>query len=622
MSKTTSKPAHDPAASDYDTIASELRAAIDMSGLSVTAYTRSAGVDSPTANGFLNRKRPGMTEATLVKLARIAPQGSAFRARYAAQVEALPVPDAAPTAALANATGIIAVPFGKLIPNPDNYRKTFDPEAIAELAQSIRDKGVLQNLVTFPPVDGIYKINSGGRRYAALASLHAAGVISDDYPVPCLVRDMDAAEARALAIVENIQRQDVPVLEEAQGFRALADLGWETTRIAATCGLSLRTVQDRLQLLSRLHTPAQAALAARQITLDQARAIMSVPNEDDQASLLEQAAKRDYSAAALREQAKHGKAPIEAAAFDLADYTGEFLGEGKKRLFADMEQFTALQMKAAMAMADMLRTRMTEEPTPRPLYAAVTVLPKGEHFQSWNHTRTDDPALAQAFIYIGWDHKLTVESGWMPDDFDDEDDEDDEAGLAEANAAWIKANEAAQRERVRRVQMTNEFLESLRRHFISHPVDVLRVTILECLSNEFLFLGSGVEWAHGEPQYREAVATALGLPSLFSGSGEESDDYRLPDNLPDLLEIWKRLQIMSQGEVLSLMALIMASGVSFQPTYKPGPIESEILAATGISVPDFMMPQLGDLPDDPETDDQDEPIGADLDDTPDVAMAS
>ncbi|MEW6092254.1 MAG: ParB/RepB/Spo0J family partition protein, partial [Pseudomonadota bacterium] len=312
-----------------------------------------------------------------------------------------------------SSSGIVSIPFGLLRPNPQNYRKTFLPEDIEQLAESIAEKGMLQNLVVFPAgKDGIHTINSGGRRYAALNLLFNARRIDADYPVACLVKDMKQDEARALALIENLQRQDVPVLEEAEGFKALTALGWDTEKIAAACHIAQRTVQDRLQLFDKLKPVARAALSRGEITLDQARAIVSTPVEAEQNELVTFAVRNGYNAAALRDKAKAGKVRVGKAEFDLKLYKGEFIGTGADRVFADTAAFMKLQMKEARKRADELRESGR--------FKSVTLVEPGNEGFDWTtHERVEeadvtDENAAELDLWVSidkWQHTIDIDYG-------------------------------------------------------------------------------------------------------------------------------------------------------------------------------------------------------------------
>lgn len=597
---TKAKTAPKNAGTDKESIAAARRAALNetlkASGLTPHALARMAGIDGGNLRAAASGVK-GMGEAKWLKVAAASPAGSALRDLFPdTAIAAVGMPAGTPH------SGIISVPFNKLVPNPDNYRKTFDKVELENLAESILDHGILQNLVVLPAIDGIHQINSGGRRYAAMQLLHEAGILPADFAVPCLVKDITADDARALAIVENIQRQDVPVLEEAEGFRALSEMGWETAKIANICGLSTRTVQDRLQLIERLTAPAREALANNQITLDQARAIMSVRSEEDQADMVLHAVKHDYTAAALRDKAKRGKPSIAAAEFDVADYKGEFLGEGKHRVFADADAFTKLQRKAAAAIAATLRAETMPDDASHKRYAMVTLVPQGERFEQWRYRDAKPGEDAEAFVWVeSWNHKIETATGLIAkpataDDFDDED--DDDAELAATRATETAAREAQQASAL-------AFERTMQAHYAKHPADMLRLTVLTNLIDM-----DGTDIAlptvpeiypdFRRPETQDAIRDALGLPDLFkaydSDGKEATDTYLMLETMQDIADTWDRLLALDLATLATVFAIMSASTMR-RPTHAAiSDLELMLTDCADIEVPDFLRPAPAETP--------------------------
>lgn len=141
---------------------------------------------------------------------------------------------------------ILQVAVAQLRPSPFNPRKLFDPEALAELAASLRQVGVLEPLLVRPVAAAdhtpCFEIVAGERRYRAAQLAELA-------EVPCLVRELDDATALEHAVLENLQRQDLQPLEEAEGFAALIERGGYTVaQLAERLGKSVRHVYGRLAL--------------------------------------------------------------------------------------------------------------------------------------------------------------------------------------------------------------------------------------------------------------------------------------------------------------------------------------------------------------------------------------
>jgi len=141
------------------------------------------------------------------------------------------------------------VPLTDLLPPKGNPRRSIDRATIAGLAQSIRADGLLQNLVVRPDGDGKFRIVFGKRRHLALQLLRKEGVIGDEYAVPVEIReDLSDSDALRLATVENVQREAMPVLDEAEAFAKLLAAGGSVDEIANKTGLSGNTVKRRLAL--------------------------------------------------------------------------------------------------------------------------------------------------------------------------------------------------------------------------------------------------------------------------------------------------------------------------------------------------------------------------------------
>lgn len=158
--------------------------------------------------------------------------------------------------------------------SPYQPRKTMDPEALAELTRSIANKGVLQPLLVRPlseDADGQmrYEIVAGERRFRAATQ---AGLST----VPVVSRQLDDQETLEIAIIENLQRENLNALEEAQAFKQLMDFGMNQEEVAASVGKSRSAIANSLRLL-RLPEDAQQALARGNISAGHARAILAKP---------------------------------------------------------------------------------------------------------------------------------------------------------------------------------------------------------------------------------------------------------------------------------------------------------------------------------------------------------
>lgn len=164
------------------------------------------------------------------------------------------------------------VPVENLHPNPDQPRRDFDETALAELAESLRQKGVIQPLIVRPHgAAGQYQIVAGERRWRAaqLAQIHE---------LPVLIRELDDTEVLEVAIIENIQRADLNALEEALGYRQLMDrFGHTQEKLAEALSKSRSHIANLLRLL-QLPDEVQVLLRGGQLTAGHARALVTSPN--------------------------------------------------------------------------------------------------------------------------------------------------------------------------------------------------------------------------------------------------------------------------------------------------------------------------------------------------------
>jgi ParB family chromosome partitioning protein len=174
--------------------------------------------------------------------------------------------------------GLREVPIELVTPNPDQPRKTFDPEKLAELTASIREKGVIQPLIVRRnprarpgQADATYEILAGERRWRAS---QAAGL----HVVPVVVREVDDPGALEIAIIENVQRADLDAIEEAEGYSRLIDqFGHAQEEVARLVGKSRPHVANMLRLLT-LPQSVRALVRAGRLSAGHARALITAPD--------------------------------------------------------------------------------------------------------------------------------------------------------------------------------------------------------------------------------------------------------------------------------------------------------------------------------------------------------
>ncbi|MGD9916487.1 MAG: ParB/RepB/Spo0J family partition protein [Paenirhodobacter sp.] len=165
------------------------------------------------------------------------------------------------------------VPIERISPNPDQPRRAFDPDALEELAASIREKGVIQPLIVrrHPTLADHYEIVAGERRWRAaqIAQLHE---------LPIILREFSDTEVLEVAIIENIQRADLNPLEEALGYRQLMDrFGHTQEKVAEALSKSRSYIANLLRLL-QLPDEVQGMLRDGRLTAGHARAMITAPD--------------------------------------------------------------------------------------------------------------------------------------------------------------------------------------------------------------------------------------------------------------------------------------------------------------------------------------------------------
>lgn len=167
----------------------------------------------------------------------------------------------------------------RIRPNPDQPRKVFDADKLAELAESIRNHGIMQPLILTSTQDG-YLIAAGERRFRAA---ELAGLVE----VPCLIRELDAKQLAEISLLENIQREDLSPLEEAEGYQALiSQHGYTQEQLAERLGKSRPHVANTLRLL-RLAVQDKKLLQEGKISAGHARAMLSLTDARQRQKLTE-----------------------------------------------------------------------------------------------------------------------------------------------------------------------------------------------------------------------------------------------------------------------------------------------------------------------------------------------
>ena len=215
-------------------------------------------------------------------------------------------------------TSIQEIPVGELDPNPDQPRRTFSEESIGQLADSIREQGVLQPLLVAPSGGGRYMIIAGERRFRAG---RAAGLST----LPCIVKDIDVIRQREIALIENLQREDLNPIEAARGVKALMDqCGYTQEKIGERLGKSRPAIANMIRLL-QLPDEVSEMVKDGLLSAGHARVLIGIPDKETQLRLARKAVDEGLNVRQMEQLAKTtaGKPKKKAAPKQLPAELGE-----------------------------------------------------------------------------------------------------------------------------------------------------------------------------------------------------------------------------------------------------------------------------------------------------------
>ena len=239
---------------------------------------------------------------------------------------------------------ISEIPLGQIEANPNQPRRDFDQESLQELASSIRQIGIIQPITLRQVDEQRYQIIAGERRWRAsqLAGLYA---------IPAYIRTVSDESIMEMALVENIQREDLNAIEIALAYEHLLDgEGMTQEKVSERVGKSRTAITNYLRLL-RLPAQVQIALQKKQIDMGHARALLAVDSPSLQIKLFNEVLKHGYSVRKVEEMAQMLK-------------NGEDVESGRKKIVAKAklpEEFNVLRN----SLADFLQTRVQMTCSPK-----------------------------------------------------------------------------------------------------------------------------------------------------------------------------------------------------------------------------------------------------------------
>ena len=234
-------------------------------------------------------------------------------------------------------SAISEIDVDRITPNPDQPRRTFDETTLNELAASIRELGVVQPLTLRMGDGGNYQIIAGERRWRAAQK---AGLAS----VPAYVRTVSDSEMTEMALIENIQREDLNAIEVALGFKKLIDIyNLTQERLSERLGKNRATIANHLRLL-RLPAEIQLGLRDRKLDMGHARAILSVEDPKIQLKLYKQVIKEGLSVRAVEEL---GRKLAEGESLDKPAKEKNEKSEDMRILEKDFSNYFSMPVKVA-----------------------------------------------------------------------------------------------------------------------------------------------------------------------------------------------------------------------------------------------------------------------------------
>jgi len=197
--------------------------------------------------------------------------------------------------AVQTAEEVIKLPIDEIVPNRFQPRTIFDDEKIEELSRTIHTHGVIQPIVVRKTSENQYEIIAGERRYRAMKKLQWT-------EVPAIVRNLTDKETASIALIENLQREELTAIEEAVAYQKLLELHELTQEaLAQRLGKGQSTVANKLRLL-RLPDEVQQAILQRRISERHARALIAIKDQPLQLEILQQTVDSDWNVRQLEEQ--------------------------------------------------------------------------------------------------------------------------------------------------------------------------------------------------------------------------------------------------------------------------------------------------------------------------------
>lgn len=229
--------------------------------------------------------------------------------------------------------GVVTLRLSQIEPNRNQPRKIFSEEALNELADSIREHGVLQPLLVRPLPGGSYQLVAGERRWRAS---RMAGL----QEVPVVIREMDEEQAMEIALIENLQREDLNAIEEATGYKQLMErYGMTQEQVAKRVGKSRPAIANALRLLN-LPQKVMDMVGEGEVSPGHARALLAFDDQDRIVEIAQKVKTGKYSVRDIERMAKNQDEKKEKA----AKAPEEPAWGGKSAFLTEMEIAMSMEM--------------------------------------------------------------------------------------------------------------------------------------------------------------------------------------------------------------------------------------------------------------------------------------